>query len=294
MSNRNLKILFIITFILLVFLGVKTSLPRLSPTSSPYQKQVKTLDKNSLKSILIKKTDKQIELKKENNIWKINSKKADSGKIESLVNYLLPAIPPELIAQTDKRHAEFELTDEKAAKVRLDNKLTWYIGKSSGTSVYSRFDKENSVYLLSGLSPYDLSVNADDWYDKTILSFDQSKVSKVSFKDKSGEKKIIKKDNKWLFEKDDKEVNQDKINSVLASLSNLLAKSLAEDKELTNFPKNPELTITVDYDSQSQTLEFYKGKEDYLVKRQSDGEKFLIAEYSLTTLLSAPKDLSTP
>ena len=289
MQNKNLKLLLAVFVILIGFLAVRTYLPRFTPATSAYTQKVSTLNKTSVQSVSIKNKTETLDLKKENNVWKINGKKADAAKTENLINQLFVVTPPELVAQTDKRHKEFELTDELATKITLDNKLTWLIGKGSGSAVYARFDGNNDVYLLKDVSLTALS-SASDWYDKTILAFDQSKATKITFKEGNTITIVTKKDDKWL-DSAGKEAKKDTVDSVLSQASTLTAQTLLDSSKETTYPKTSTISMTVEYDGKSETLEFSKGSSDYLVKRVSDGEQFVLSEYSISSIISAPKEM---
>ena len=288
MQNKNLKILTVIFVVLIGFLGIKTYLPKVTPTTSAYSEKVKTVNRESVASVLIKNTSDSIDLKKENNVWKLNAKKVDATKVDNLIGQLLTTTSPEVIAQTDKRHKEFELTDDLATKVSLDNKLTWLIGKGSGSAVYARFEGDNSVYLLKDVSLTALS-SASDWYDKTILTFDQTKATKVTFREGNVITILTKQGDKWMS--GDKEAKKDRVDAALSQASGLTAQSLFDATKATTYPKVASLVLTIEYDGKSETLEFYKGSSDYLIKRSSDSEQFVVSEYSISSLISAPKEV---
>ncbi len=289
MKNKNIIILTLVFAVLVGFLVVKTYLPRFLSKPSAYMQKTSSLDKTSVQSLTIKDKTATISIVKENSVWKINGKKADSDKVDNLINQLLTPDSPELIAQTDKRHKEFELTDDTATKITLDDKLTWLVGKSSGTGVYARFEGENDVYIIKDIWRTSLP-SVSDWYDKTILEFDQTKLTKISFTQNGKTTVIVKKDEKWV-DTNGKEVKKDKVESLLPQLSNLTAHSLFDAEKKIDYPKTPTLTVTVEYDGKSETLEFYKGSSDYLIKRMSDKEQFIASEYSILSIVSAPKDL---
>ncbi len=290
MQNKTITILVIILAILAAVWGITTYFPKLTPETSPYAKKVKSYDKTAVQSIIIKNSSGSLELKKEDNTWKVNGKKADVSKINNLVNELFPSIFPEIIAQTDKRHKEFELTKDTATSIAFDNKLTWLIGKNTGASIYARFDDDNNVYLLK-FGTSSLSTQASDWFDKTILNFDQTKASKLTFKETGNTTVLIKKDDKWMDEINNKEAKKDKVNSILSQASTLSAQSLYDPKKDIAYPNTLTLTFSVEYEGKSETLEFSKGGSDYFVKRLSDGEKFIVSEYSVSSIVTGSKEV---
>jgi hypothetical protein len=290
MQNKTLIVLIAIISILATIWGATTYLPRFTPTPSFYAEKVKSFDKNVVQSIVIKNSSGSLELKKESGVWKVNGKRADTIRVNSLISELFPSVFPEIIAQTDKRHKEFELTKDTATSIVFDDKLTWLVGKNTGTAVYTRFDGDNNVYLLK-LVTSNLSTQATDWYDKTIISFDQSKASKLTFKETSKTITLIKKEDKWVDEATSKEAKKDKVNSVLSQVSSLSAQSLYNSPKGQSYPITPTLTLTIEFDGKSETLEFYKGSSDYLIKRLSDREQFIVGEYSVSSVITGPKEV---
>lgn len=289
MSNKNIKLLLVIFVVLVGFLVYRQYAPSLTKETSAYAEKTKMVSSQSVTSIEISNSSGSVQLKKEADIWKINGKKADATKINSLLSSILPTTAPELIAQTDKRHKELELTNNLATKIKMDNKLTLLTGKSAGSGVYARFEDDATVYLLKNNSS--VTSTATEWYDKTILAFDQTKASKMTFREGNATIVLTKKDNKWVNEKDSKEAKADKVTSVLSLVSNLSAQSLYEDTKSAAYSKLATLTFAIEYDGKSETLEFYKGESDYLVKRQADGGKFIISEYNVSSVISAPKEV---
>jgi len=291
MQNKTLIVLMAILAILAAIWGATTYVPKLIPVSSPYAEKIKSYDKNAVQSIVIRNSSSSLELKKENGGWKADGKKADTAKVNSLISELFPSAAPELIAQTNKRHKEFALTSDTATTIIFDHKLTWLLGKNTGTAVYARFNSDDNVYLLRSVVN-SLSPQAADWYDKTILSFDQTKASKLIFK-QTGKKTIalIKKEDKWVDEATSQEAKKDKVNDILAQASSLSAQSLPDPQKGQAYPISPVLTFTVEFDGKSETLELYKGNSDYLIKRLSDREQFIIGGYAVSPIISAPKEL---
>ena len=289
MSNKNIKLLLVIFVALIGFLVYKQYAPSLTKETSAYTEKTKAVSAQSVASIEISNSSGSVQLKKEADTWKINGKKADATKINSLLSSVFPTTAPELIAQTDKRHKELELTDNLATKIKMDNRLTLLTGKSEGSGVYTRFDTDLTVYLLKN-NP-SVTSTATEWYDKTVLAIDQTKVTKITFREGNSVTMLTKEGDKWKGGSGNGEVEKNKVDTVLSQISNLTAQSLFESAEGNTYPKQANLVITVEYDRKLETLEFYKGASDYLVKRQSDREQFIVSEYSVSSVISAPKDI---
>ena len=289
MSNKNIKLLLAVFVVLIGLLAFKQYAPLLSQPTSAYAQKTKDISAQTVSAIEISNSSGSVQLKKERDTWKVNGKKADTAKINSLLSSLLPAISPEIIAQTDKRHKELELTDQLATKIKLDSKLTLLTGKSGGSGVYARFDNDPAVYLLKNNPSVTSTVS--EWYDKTILAFDQTKATKITFREGNLVIILSKEGDKWKGGSKNEEIGKDKVDPILSQVSSLTAQSLYDAAGGSTYPKQTNLIFTVEYDGKMETLEFYKGASDYLVKRQSDGEQFIVSEYSVSSLISAPKEI---
>lgn len=294
MRSNTIKLLLIVFLVVVGLIALNIYLPKLRRQPSLYQKKIASIDKNSISTIEISKKEKSVTLKKQDNLWKINDKKANSASVNSLLAGFF-SDNTELISETNRQHENLELTEEKATKVKLDDKLSFLVGKSGAGGLYIRFADSDAVFLAKDLSTSDVSTDANDWYDKTIVEIDSNKIKKLTFKKPSETFTVVKDEqNNWKFEENDKKVNQEKIRSISSSLSLLSARSLAEAADLSNYsnyPDSPDLTLTLDYNSQTETLKFYGSDDDYLVSRASDKENFIISSITAETFLISSQDL---
>jgi len=266
----------------------KLYLPKIMPEKSTYLDQVKNIQKETLASIEIINGENKLDLKKENSVWKAGGKNADTVKIDTLLAALLPSVAPDVIAQTDKRYGELDLGDEAATKIRLGNSLMLFLGKDTAGGRYVRLEGNPSVYLLKNAPA--VTTDTADWWDKTVVAIDQTKVTKLTFKDNDTNITIVKKDDKWLSEPDSKEAKKEKVDSVLFALSSLTAQLLYDEQSKTRYPKTANLTVGAEYDGKTEMLEFFKGESDYLVKRLSDGERYVVSEYTISSFLKFPQE----
>lgn len=289
MSAKQIRLLLIIFIVLVALLAAKIYLPGLRPPKSTYLQKMKSLRKETVQRIDVAKGSDKAELTKDQNVWKVNGKKADEAKILAILTAILPEIGPETIAQTEAKYSEFELTDELATKITLDNAAPIFMGKYSMSGVYVRIEGSPEVYLLKGASTF--SAKASDWYDLTVVAIDRTMITKLTFIAGATTQTVVKKDDLWVRESDSKEIQKDTVESILLALASLRAQSLYDSQSSTGYPKQPTSTLIIEYSGKSETLEFYKGTLDYLVKRQSDQEQFVAGEYSVTSLVSIPQTL---
>ncbi|MBM3282853.1 DUF4340 domain-containing protein [Candidatus Gottesmanbacteria bacterium] len=291
MKAKSLYILAIILFLLIALVGFQLYFPKFLKTPSPYHEKVKSIDPKSVTIAEITSKEKSLTIKKGENIWKINGKKGNEVKIEELINNLVTATEPQVIAQTDKKHQEFELTDDLAKKISLDGKLVFLIGKSTMDGTYVRFEKTDQVYLVKNLSSQSYSLNPDDWYDKTIVKIEEKNINKILFVKEKERFTLFKEDNKWKLEDGKKEIDTNKLSPILTSLSLLQAQKLADKETVSQYPISAVVTVAIEHLAGKETLSFFQGKNDYLLKRDSDGEHFIILEYQAKNFLIPASDL---
>lgn len=280
-KNKTIIRLVLLLLLLSGLLAFRLYTPKFKTEASSYNEKIKSIDSGKIESVDISKKEEKIELKKDGDVWRVNDKKADKQKVEKLISQLLPEENIDLIAETNQRHKEFGLTDDLATKVKLEDSLSVLVGKSESSGAYIRIDEEDKVFLLKDFSSLNISTSFSFWYDKVIVSIDEESIKKLTFTKNRKDTIIIRKDEKWMFEKDEKELEKeekDKMESIIFNLSSFEAKSLLDEEKGKNYPRFTMLTLTVEYDEKEERLYFHKGKEDYMVVRKSDGESFSITE----------------
>lgn len=277
-KSKTIIRLLILLLLLSGLLVFRIYTPKFKTEVSPYNEKIKDIDSKEISSIEISKKEEEIELKKDGDVWRVNDKKADKEKVEKLISQLLPEEKAEVIAETNQRHKEFALTDDLSSKIKLGDTLTVLVGKSESSGAYLRMDGEDRVFLFKNFSSINTSTSPSFWFDKTIVSLEEESIKKLIFERDGRETIVIRKDEKWIFEEDEKEVEKNKVESILFNLSSLTGDNLLNQGETKNYPKTSVLTLTVEYDGGKETLTFLKGKTDYMVVKSSDGESFAITE----------------
>ena len=286
-------ILAIIFAALVGLLLVQSYLPDLWPKSLPYLQKLKAINKQNLGRIELSRGADLVVLEKNGNLWKINSSKVAQNAIEDLLNGIFIGQEPDVTAQTDKRHTDLGVTPDQATKVKLSDKISLLIGKADYPGVFARFEGDNVVYLLKNLDSSRITLDAGDWLDKIIFSVDINKLQKLTFNQKNKDLSVSKKDGKWIIEENGKEVVKEKIDSLILDISTIDAQSVVQSNtELSEYNSTPDLKLFITFDGGTETLELFKGKSGYLVKRDSDEQQFITSEASLSKILSAPKDLT--
>lgn len=287
MKNKSLIYITGIFIILIILVVWRTwDLTRPSGLLSEYQVKIKELSIDNISAFEIEKGKKKVNLEKKDGIWKLNNKNADKEKVDKILNGLAKPAQIELVAKTQKQHADMEVTDSLATIVTFPQRLKILIGKTAGLGLNLRFDKSDTVYAVKGLYSSDFSADSKDWYDMTIVKIDEKNIKKLQFEKQNEKFTLLREDNIWKTG-DKKEINTDKINPIIASLSSYRANSLVEDRnKLSEYPPHPELKLVVSLPDHDESLEFYKGKDDYLVKRSDDNEYFTVSGYLVKDLLT--------
>ena len=119
----------------------------------------------------------------------------------------------------------------------------------------------------------------------TLAAFGSDKLNSVAI---TRGKEIInaeKKDGKWVLQTSGKEVKEDIWNPIISRLGNFSADALAQSENIKKYPTQANLTLSLQAEGNSETLSFFKGTSDYLVKRESDGAYFTLSEDKLKDFL---------
>lgn len=291
MYNRQLKLAALIFLGLVVVLSFKLFLPKLLPEKSAYSDKLSGLTKSSVQKINVTKDNEAVELVKESGGWRLDGKRANKAKIEGMLEQLMPKTDPVLVAETSQRHKDYGVDKEAATAVKLNDKVTLLIGlTSSDSGIYVRFEGDDKVFAVKEASSARPTAKKSDWYDKGVLGTEKDKIQKVSGTVDGKQLSVTKKNDKW-FDATDKEVSQDKMNSLLSNLATLTAQDLGDDTNRGNYPTTPQASLSVEYDGQAETLDLFLGTDNYWVERRVSREKFIVNIADINNLLNAARDL---
>lgn len=288
---KNLSKLIAVLAVLTILLLLKTAvLPRLQTQESGYTQITKDIDKGTLSAITLEKKDEKVQLIKEGQQWKVEGKRAQQTKVEQLIEGLTKPTGVQLVAQTDARHSELGVVTGEGTLMTLGERK-FIAGAPSISGVYIRAEKNNDVYLLSALSSSTISTSVSFWMDMALFAYTGDELNSVVI---TRGKEIInaeKKDGKWTLQTSGKEVKEDIWNPILARLGNFSADSLAQNDTIQKYPTFANLTLSLAASGKSETLTFFKGTSDYLVKRDSDGAYFTLSEEKVKDFLVTANQL---
>lgn len=289
MRLKFLVILLVILILGILLIAAKSYLPKALPSSpSLFEQTIKAASLKDTIKITISNSSSNLELSKQDGIWKTNNLPADQNKISQLLQSLQASGQANLVAQTDSQDNDFGVDSKDATKIQFGN-LVVLVGKPSGNGSYLKFQNSTDVFLLDGLTPDLISTNIQDWYDKIITKIAPTSFKKLTFEQNGSSFSIDYDAAVWKI--NGKEVNETKLNPVILDLESLPAKSVASKSDILNYPSSPSLTLLIDYGSKEEKLDFYQGSQDYLITRVSDGESFMVDPSLVKDFLLNQSDL---
>jgi len=276
MEKINFKVLFVIILILGAILGWQNLGGKI--LSSRFRRedyfQKLGLKKEQVRIINLSLQGKSLELKKEGDIWRIKGKKARETEVNEFLAVLFPQNPPEIVAKTSSRHSQMGVDEKGAIKIKINGEKEIWLGKSDGGGNFLRFPGSDEVWLVAG-SWFSPSFDFSNWVDKTIISLDSQKLKKIDWQSPPRARLYQKKENFWW--EGEKKVEDKVVEPLVSELSPLNADEVLEDQRPAGYSSVPKATLEIEWEGGSEKLEFFAGKDKYLVKRNSDGQEFLIS-----------------
>lgn len=294
MKNKRNIMLVIALIGLGVLLGRQIYNGRTPSPDAPYMERVYNLKPDTVNAITIRSKGEIVVLQKEKNLWKINSKKARTNRVNDLVATLLPEKNPEIVAVDTTKHQVLGVNTDDAIVITLNGKPTFYFGKPTEGGVYVQVQGSDKVYVLpNSEASSDASIMLDfaSLVDMTIFSSKPEAITAILLKQNENELNLTKTTGKWVNKKTNAEISEDKISPFLYGVSFLRAHSFFQTESSTSYTQTPTLSLAIEYDGKQEKIEFFKGNTDYLVKRQSDKEQFVVGESDVSQLISASQGI---
>lgn len=273
MKHKNIIILIcviVILFLILLFTGRK-----------PQTKPIITVEE--LRSIQICRPIDTTEIEIRDNGYQIIKPfnyQGDSATIAFLINNLKNLKLGEVISKRKEKFDDFEV-GVNGIKIILKGKkeVSFYIGKYAGDyqNSYFRFENDDKVYLVSGMTKHQVNIKPDDWRDKTIMKIGKELIEKISIDDKE----IIKKDTLWMHK--DKIIEKNKIDGLLYTLSDLRATGFSDT---ASFQPRHKIKIFTAGGGEFGLEIGDKRDYNYFVKLSDKPTIFLLSEYTINNFLN--------
>ncbi|MFH1130661.1 MAG: DUF4340 domain-containing protein [Pseudomonadota bacterium] len=156
------------------------------------------IEDNEKKKIVLSKTDQG---------WVLSSSGDYPLRKDKAADFLakLPALTAtQPVSSKVAHHRALEVADaDFQRRVSLTKKdgssIQFYLGSSPGIkNVHLRLDKEDHVYLVNGLSSWDLGMTPSSWVDTEYFKVDREKLISLTLQNSNGEIQLTKgKEGKW-------------------------------------------------------------------------------------------------
>ncbi len=265
MEKINFKPLLAALALILLVLGWRVAGGKILPKKGNYFSQL-GIKKEEVRVISLKTEGKEIEIKKENEVWKIKGKKAKEMVVNDLLAAIFPQREPELVAKTSSRHQQMGVDESQAIKIRINGDKEIWLGKNGN---YLRFPQKDEVWLAKE-SWTSFTADFSFWADKTIVFVEKEKLKKLE----------IQKGQKTKTFEDLQKIPQE----ILDLLTPFNADEVVEDERPAGYGNEAKIVLNLEWEGGGEKLEFFPGGKNYLVKRNSDGQMFVVSTSRLTAM----------
>ncbi len=270
--------------------------------------EISKINEKDINKIIIKKTDGEITLVKENDKWLIGNEKFPSNKdkinnmIEEITGFSLTALVSE-----SKNYDMYELDKDKKIELEVlsgDKILRKIdIGKpaSSYRHTFVRLDKDDKVYQANRNFKNVFDNKISDLRDKLVMHFEEN-ITELVLNDSKKEMKILKKTpgtakadttrqqdagkaaaQVWLTDKNGK-VKEREIEALINNLKNLNCDDFITDQTKDDFKK---FIYKINLKgNKSYTISIYEKKDNrYIAVSSENNYPFYIQEWSAKNLI---------
>ncbi|MBF0118896.1 MAG: DUF4340 domain-containing protein [Desulfobacterales bacterium] len=251
------------------------------------------VSKKDITKIEILNKNKNIELIKKDDKWHIEPKKyvVDNSKIDSMLSSIANITLTAMVSES-KNYNRYDLDNDKKIilKAWVNDKLEREIelGKTAPSyqHTFVKLVSDFRVYHAKDNLKNKFDESIEDLRDKTVLSFKQDEIREINLTKDNLKISLLKKDGKWT-NPDNKKVKEDKLNSLLSTLSNLKCEKFIEDGKKESF-KDPNIIVllkgTKEY-SLSIFVASDKDKKSYKGVSSDSIEPFDVSEFQADDIL---------
>ncbi len=249
----------------------------------------------NLTQLEITEADKSISLAKSGDRWTLpehNDLPVAPSKIDSILEDLGELKKTWPIAQTKSAAERFEVAEDKFKKrIQLndkDNSQNLYVGTSpSFRKSHIRLGNEDEIYSAK-LGTHDLSIEVNDWLDKSLLRLEKERFISVVMNELS----LLKEGDQWTLNDLDEseELVQDQLNKVVNFASNLSVNGVLDKKKIREWQdKSPSFSVTVD-DGSKNTYDVYIEDSESVIKSSLRDEWFSVSKFQVEALADLSRD----
>lgn len=249
-NNKLLAAIFIGLFALYAV----TKTVKANKGSRTFRSQIIAIDTNLVQGIVLKpQIEQHQEIKFSRTVqgWVMQRGQvqalAQQGKLMGLLGNLRDVKPQRLVAKSQSKWAEYQLTDSLASHLTLlganGRQLgSLLVGKvEKGGTVYVRLPHENEVYAIDNYIVANLNKPFNNWREQTLLKFLSTQIDKVDF--------IYPADSSFSLEKGEEgwQMGSTSADSVLVSnyLNAISSKQSSDFVDDVSFSATPQYMLTL-------------------------------------------------
>ncbi|MEK0444762.1 MAG: hypothetical protein RLZZ399_83 [Verrucomicrobiota bacterium] len=276
--------------------------------------KVVKIEQNKVHSISIQNGDSKVELRKKDEVWRVEQPLSDRAD-GALVGQLLGAVESlrhdsklEIAANQEKeKWKEFGVAESDVRiKVQSDSgkETLLLLGKDSAVEgkIYVRSQGSNTVYVVSNSLKTQVTRKPDEFRDKKLSDTPSQQVQRVTVKTSEGELELEKKNNHWDLVKPlraraaDQKVNDLLAGVLTAQVSQFLPEATTPEQGLAE----PRATVVLQVEGQKEPVTLKVGaapsgdenKDRSFARLSSRAAVTVLSNSALNPLLQArPNDL---
>ncbi len=286
----------LILVVVLVVLGVVAYFFLKSPSEgreSSYKQAgfSMSVDSGSIAKISIEKAGKLITLENQGGKWMVTS----PVNYPANMNNILPILGGmghfkvgSLVSSNPEKQSTYEV-DSMGTKFSVTDRagktVSMIVGKSgpSYEDVYFRKDGEKDVYLGSGINPFTLNQNVNEWRDKVISAIPKENITRVEYN--NGAKDVVFEKDSTVWKTGGDSVQTITMDSFLNTVMNFMTEDFADT--LTK-PETEPAQIKVTADSKEFAFALYPQMPDsakYYVQYSLSPQFFVVSKFTVQSLL---------
>src|SRR5215217_971133 len=209
MSWRNTLILAVIALAVFAYFQFFEMKRPTTEEAVRQSKNVVNFDRNKVDGIVIQNGDQQIEIRRRDDKWRLETPikdQADGALVESLLSDLESwqkegTIPAKEIDSDKSKLAEYGLNNPKL-KLKLlgrDKPPEIFFGKDAALEgrMYVRFQNSRQTFLASQSVKKDIEKKPEEFRDKKLTDLTTAQVRRITLKTPAGEMELEKKADHW-------------------------------------------------------------------------------------------------
>jgi hypothetical protein len=252
------------------------------------------LQLQNLDSIVIEAADQTLTLSKQSTVWRMEDhfdSPVANSKLTQISNKIFAINKDWPVATTSTAAVRFKVAEQVyerkiSFKKGAETLHTLYLGSSPGfRKIHARIDRQANIYSIE-LSAFELSTNADDWIDQSLVKMKKADLQYVKMADFS----INKQDKIWRLDSLDAQYieNQLTIGQLLDKLTGISYSVILGIEEQADYGlDNAALNFTlIDKEGNQIQYRFAKmaNQADYVLKTSSLPYYFKVDEFRVQAL----------